>query len=337
MRPGLVVSDLDGTLLRRGAVLSPRSMKALLALRAMGIPFAVATARSRHTVDRLLPDGLEPDAYITSGGALAYVGAEQIFARLLPADRADALSLAFHALHEEGKVKQITLHSPAGDFTNVPKVSPRRMLHNHCYTDFSQPLGQAAMSLNVRTDCPEALEGIQADFPELDHLRYRGEKLHRFAHPEANKGTALAAVCAHLGVDIGNALAFGDDVNDRALLLAAGHSVAMADSPVDILEIADEICPSVERDGVARYLEKRVIGSPLRRWLAGLRPGRPDAAAEQGEKEERERNAVPEEDGSAAKNVNRSADIDTAPENDAENEASSGEAAANEEKTDEEK
>lgn len=260
-RAGLIVCDLDGTLLRRGGVISRRSVRTLLACRRMGLPFVVATARSRYSVDTVLADVLPPDGQITSGGALAYVGTEQIFSRLMGEEDCDALTAALVALRGEGLVEQISLHSPSGDFSNVPYVAPERLLHNHCYTDFSQPLHLPAMSVSAVIRQREVLEGLKADFSHLHIISYRGEKLHRFAHPEANKGTALLAVCEKMGLDAATALAFGDDVNDRELFEVAGRSVACLSGHPEVLTLADDTCLSPGQDGVARYLRKHVTGS----------------------------------------------------------------------------
>ena len=43
-----------------------------------------------------------------------------------------------------------------------------------------------------------------------------------------SKGEAARTLCLKLGVDIENALAFGDGMNDKALFQAVGFSIAMA-------------------------------------------------------------------------------------------------------------
>lgn len=73
---------------------------------------------------------------------------------------------------------------------------------------------------------------------------------------DINKGRALEGVCAFLGADIKDTVAFGDSMNDMAMLQAAGLSVAMGNAEPRILEAADVVCESCSEAGVARQLER---------------------------------------------------------------------------------
>ncbi len=51
-------------------------------------------------------------------------------------------------------------------------------------------------------------------------------------------------------------IAFGDMPNDLSMLRWAGHGVAVAGSHPDVLDVADEIAPGNDEDGVARVLAR---------------------------------------------------------------------------------
>ena len=59
-----------------------------------------------------------------------------------------------------------------------------------------------------------------------------------------------------LGLRAADALAFGDDANDVALLRAAGRGVAVGNAAPQAMEAADDVAPAGVDDGVARYLER---------------------------------------------------------------------------------
>lgn len=67
----LVASDLDGTLLRNDGTLSARTLRALAALRACGIPLVLVTARPPRTV-RLLTQQIGGGLAICGNGAIIY-------------------------------------------------------------------------------------------------------------------------------------------------------------------------------------------------------------------------------------------------------------------------
>ena len=79
-----------------------------------------------------------------------------------------------------------------------------------------------------------------------------------------SKATGLARLCAALGIDHAEVLAFGDALNDVEMLRWAGRGVAMANAEPEALAAADEIAASNAADGVAVVLE-RVLADPFLR------------------------------------------------------------------------
>ncbi len=68
------------------------------------------------------------------------------------------------------------------------------------------------------------------------------------------KASALVDLCARLGVDSAEVVAFGDMPNDIPMLTWAGTSYAMADAHPSVIDAADHMAPSVDEDGVAQVL-----------------------------------------------------------------------------------
>jgi hypothetical protein len=62
-----------------------------------------------------------------------------------------------------------------------------------------------------------------------------------FLRPEASKGTGLALLCEHLGVDMAEMVAFGDGDNDKEMLQLAGIGVAMQNAKAAAKEAADVV------------------------------------------------------------------------------------------------
>ena len=80
-----------------------------------------------------------------------------------------------------------------------------------------------------------------------------------FNPPGATKGIALDFAARYLGISTGEIVAFGDSLNDLAMLQAAGHSVVVANGRPDVQALCDEICLSNQEDGVARYLSEHFL------------------------------------------------------------------------------
>jgi hydroxymethylpyrimidine pyrophosphatase-like HAD family hydrolase len=102
------------------------------------------------------------------------------------------------------------------------------------------------------------------DRAEVTHSNSAGDLL-EISAVGVSKATALAALCDRRGVAAERVVAFGDMPNDLSMLRWAGHGVAVAGSHPDVLDVADEVAPSNDEDGVARVLARiwsLPIGAP---------------------------------------------------------------------------
>lgn len=80
--------------------------------------------------------------------------------------------------------------------------------------------------------------------------------------PNASKGNALRALIKELKIQPSQVLAMGDAENDLEMIQLAGVGVAMANAEKVLKDAADYITDSYDEDGVAKAVEKFVIGEP---------------------------------------------------------------------------
>ena len=71
-----------------------------------------------------------------------------------------------------------------------------------------------------------------------------------------SKGVAIEKVLDYYQIPVSEAIAFGDGGNDIEMLKTVGHGVAMGNATEDVKEIADDICGSVQDDGIFTYCKK---------------------------------------------------------------------------------
>lgn len=74
-----------------------------------------------------------------------------------------------------------------------------------------------------------------------------------------SKANGLKLLCRHLGISLSECIAVGDAQNDMELVRSAGLGIAVANSQQKLLDIADEIVPSNDDDGVAVAIEKYLL------------------------------------------------------------------------------
>lgn len=84
---------------------------------------------------------------------------------------------------------------------------------------------------------------------------WNGVDIH-ITHREATKEHAIAELLGMLGIKKSAAIGVGDANNDLHLFKAVGHKIAMGNG-TDLLKAqADEICASVDEDGLAQVIER---------------------------------------------------------------------------------
>ncbi|OAN33046.1 Cof-type HAD-IIB family hydrolase [Microbacterium sp. H83] len=265
----LIATDLDGTLLTSAVEVSPRTRAALDAARARGIHVVPVTARQPIGLRAIAGGAGFDDWALYSNGAYAthLTDGRMLFAEELPsatirtlaeALRASIPGLLFASVRDggEGFVAQHG-YAEIADLSDH-KRDPKTM--------GGVPLDQvlAAPSLKFVIRHPELAPA--ALFDALRDLGLTGFEATLSGAPfvevmaeGVTKATGLARLCAHVGIDRADVVAFGDALNDVEMLRWAGHGVAMADAAPVVQEAADETTTSNDDDGVARVIE-RMLG-----------------------------------------------------------------------------
>lgn len=81
------------------------------------------------------------------------------------------------------------------------------------------------------------------------------ENKHGFINGEVvnkqfDKGKAIERVCNYLNIPLCDSFAIGDSMNDKEMLEAAGISICMQNGSENLKKLADDICPSVQENGI---------------------------------------------------------------------------------------
>jgi hydroxymethylpyrimidine pyrophosphatase-like HAD family hydrolase len=102
----------------------------------------------------------------------------------------------------------------------------------------------------------ELLEMVPSLLGRSLEATHMGAEAIELGPPGADKGTGLSWLCDHLAIDPADALVYGDEINDLAMMRIAGRSVAVANAAPSVLAAADETCASNADDGVAAHIEQ---------------------------------------------------------------------------------
>lgn len=260
----LLISDIDGTLVRNDKSLSDGVVSAVRRVLGAGIPMSLISARPPcgmlWIAKRLGLDG--PIAAFNGGTVVMPDGRVVSEARLTPAIAAAALARIERAgvtpwLFADGKWY-------ARDRVN-PNIGRERLATNLepiFDADFSTLLDHADKLVGVSDDY-DLLASIEVETQAAlgeDATVARSQPYYLdITGPFANKGAGVAALAAAYDVPLSAVAVLGDQRNDLPMFARAGLSVAMGQAPDDVRAAASYVVLSNEEDGVADAIDRFVL------------------------------------------------------------------------------
>ncbi|MFJ5551043.1 HAD family hydrolase [Streptomyces sp. NPDC093225] len=257
----LIATDLDGTLLRAGDTVSPRSYASLARARAAGARHVVVTGRPvpqvRHVLDGLGYAGLA----VCGQGAQLYDAGE---GRMLSSTALDR-ELAEVALGKiEAEIGEVYAAVDRDGVGGAMVMAPGyRMQHPHLPVVrargraelWTEPILKVLLQ-HPRLDDDELTRVARQVVGHLVNVTMAGEHTVELQPPGVTKASGLSLVAGALGLSPSSTIAFGDMPNDIPMFAWSGHGVAMANAHPELRAVADEITLSNEADGIAVVLER---------------------------------------------------------------------------------
>lgn len=275
MSKKLIFLDIDGTLV---AALSSPSLGVRAAIRdarANGHRVFLSTGRNLAIIGQdILEVGF--DGLVASAGAYVAVGGTVLLDQLLPEEVVQECLNVFHGVGMFCRIETIEgiytdpqmeelLRTATPDPKNSELIRMQKEIETGiCIRKYKDYPGQGAYKLCFTS---RSLE------PVWEAKKILGDRFDFIVHPYGgstacfngeiipqgvDKGRGIELVCRHLDIPVENTIAFGDSMNDAAMLEKAGVAVAMGNACDELKALADIVCEDVEHDGVA--LELRRMG-----------------------------------------------------------------------------
>jgi Cof subfamily protein (haloacid dehalogenase superfamily) len=260
LRPRLVATDLDGTLLRTDETASPRTIEAIAQVLDAGIPFVICTARPARWMRPLAPIvGGRGTAICANGGVIWDIAGETVSAEFpIPCEVAQEVVARLRPVLPRAAwaVERATV------FAHEPAYRSRWPVPDDTVVDAVEALlAVAPVKLMLRAPGITADELVTVaheavgELVEVTHSS-TADTLLEMSAGGVSKGSTLAVLCDSLQITPDRVLAFGDMPNDLPMLRWAGRSVAVANAHPDVLAAAGEVTASCDEDGVAQVLER---------------------------------------------------------------------------------
>lgn len=253
----ILLFDLDGTLLRSDKTLSEYTLKILSKCRERGYLIGISTSRGEQNCLKFLKE-MKPDILISSGGALVQANGKIIcFSSFSAVETKSFIETARAICGMDCEITVDTLDAHYWNYKTDPKEQYKSW-GDSIYTDFTD-FEYEALKICVEIPDPNSAQKLSKHFPELDIQRFSDGDWYKFTKNGITKEKAILTVCEAYHVDVSKVVAFGDDYADIGMLKMCGIGVAMGNAIQEVKDIADDITLSNDEDGVAVYLEKRII------------------------------------------------------------------------------
>lgn len=276
MEQKIIFLDIDGTLTEPGSNEPPASaIYAIRQAQKAGHYVFLCTGRNYIMLKPLLKFGF--DGVIASAGGYIKCGEEVIYDCPMTEKQKHS---AMDALKENGIFR--TVECMDGSYTDE---GFKEFLRNHGKEGGNSELlrwrEQIEKSLNIRPmeeyggqpvykivfmsfsmeQLEEPRKILEDDFVLCIQDRKRGGFINgEVINRKFDKGKALVKVCNHLHIPIHNSVAIGDSMNDLEMMEAAGLSICMENGSEKLKKLADDICPSVQKDGIqSAFLKHHII------------------------------------------------------------------------------
>ncbi len=268
----VILLDLDGTLLNSHKTISPGNYAALERAAAMGVHIVPATGRFYEGMPEVVRN-LPFVRYVVSvNGAEIYDAREKKVLHKEELEPGEAVAIyeylsslpALCDAYVEGwGYMDRSYYARIDEFATVPYVAKMLRELRTPVDDMKAFLrehkAQKIMAFfNDMDRRAVELERVKTLFPNTAVSSSIANNIEVNAK-KATKGGALLNLCAVLGVEVKDTMAFGDGSNDLTMIRNAGIGVAMGNAYPGLKEVADYVTLTCDEDGVGHAIEKFVF------------------------------------------------------------------------------
>lgn len=263
-RIGLMVSDIDGTLVLPDKSLTPAALEAGRKLDAAGVGLTLVSSRPARGMAALVKalDLKVPFAAFNGGSVVAPDGT------LISAKRlsAGAAGKAIDLFQSRG----VLVWAFADDNwfltdTSSPYVQRERHTVNFDPTlvsDFKGVIDRIDKLVGVSGE-PDLLADVEGEAQALLDGQANARRSQTYyldvTNPQADKGHAVRALCAEIGVPTTQTAVIGDQANDMAMFAVAGLSIAMGQGTDEVKAAADFVTDANTEDGFAKAVDRFIL------------------------------------------------------------------------------
>lgn len=231
--------DLDETVLTRNKGVSEANKKWIKRAADAGVIVVLTTGRGLQRVEQIRQElGLE-SPMVLANGAEIWSKPGELVKRFYIAQK-DIRMLHAMALEAGGKFwgYNDTDHIKMEDWTD---------------DSFATNFFKFGISHNDEGTVQQLRDKLKNS--ETLNITWSSNRVVEISLVNVSKATGIQNLCEHLGIEMAEVMAIGDNRNDLELIQASGLGIAMGNAEKELKEVADQITTTNEEDGVAQAIQ----------------------------------------------------------------------------------
>ena len=267
----IAFSDIDGTLLDKDRRVAPATVREVRRLTAAGIPFILISSRMPRAMVHLQDDlGVAGAPLIAYNGGQVVVEGKTVLSQAIPTDIVRTVAelnrgRSFSTGLYHGDEWYVTaMDYYAGREVNNTRTRPLIRTMEETVRDWEgRGIGaHKIMCMGPAAELDEVVTTLTELHPGRLHLYRSKDDYLEIADASISKLTGVNKLLAttYPALKPGNAIAFGDNYNDIAMLRGVGIGVAVANARDEVKAVARYVVASNKNDGVAEGLRLYVPG-----------------------------------------------------------------------------
>ena len=246
----MIVTDLDGTLLKNDKSISPRTETVINQLRHRNILFVVATARPIRAVKTFLP-------WVTYDAAIFHNGAIVMdHGTLLKNLGIKNPGKIVHSILDDNPNYKIAVESNDVMYSNFDAGEVWPGTDYIRTVDFKELKHSHAEKIIVNAHSTEDMDILRKYLTDDLYLLPSENHIITIHNTQSTKMNGIKTLAGRYDISPSEIVAFGDDYYDIDMLRSCGIGVAVGNALSEVKKAAKEITESNEQDGVAKWLER---------------------------------------------------------------------------------
>ncbi len=272
----LIASDMDGTLLNHNHKIPKENVKLINFAKDQGIKFVVATGRAYYeALPALNEENINCDVISFNGGIVYDKNGNIIsITPMIPKDLYYTIEIlksldVSYQLYTKNTIYTISIETDINAYIDLIRSNGYEPDEDHLRTEAQLKLDMGYITevdniefyLNEKENPPIKVIAISNDISKLENaakllsentnisVTSSGANNIEIMHKSATKGEALKEIAKIYGINLENAVAIGDNLNDQAMLDIVGYSVAMKNGNTILKEQAKYITEKTNSEG----------------------------------------------------------------------------------------